>query len=84
MKLKRSTLILTESRFRKAVYGQCLDNYKGRLQLGTAEKPSAGDLVSLVSVTMSPWPTDSGILKTMPTGFEGVANEEAKTPLTAL
>lgn len=54
-------------------YGDSLETYKERLGLG---KEAVGDLKSLVSVTMSPWPSDPDILKSMADGLKSMAKEE--------
>lgn len=54
-------------------YGDCLTTYKERLGLG---KEAVGDLTSLVSVTMSPWPSDPDILKAMADGVKKIAKQE--------
>ncbi|KAI1171294.1 pyridoxal phosphate-dependent transferase [Nemania sp. FL0916] len=72
-------LFLTESTFEQDTYGDCLRSYKRRLQLENATNPAIGDLVSLVNVTMSPWPTDSPFLEKMTDEFKKVAKEEIKS-----
>ncbi|GAT21294.1 group II decarboxylase [Aspergillus luchuensis] len=66
-------LILTETKMSPNTYGDCLTTYKERLGLG---KEAVGDLTSLVSVTMSPWPSDPDILKAMADGVKKIAKQE--------
>ncbi|GAQ46230.1 group II decarboxylase [Aspergillus niger] len=66
-------LILTETEMSPNTYGDSLETYKERLGLG---KEAVGDLKSLVSVTMSPWPSDPDILKSMADGLKSMAKEE--------
>ncbi|KAE8357466.1 pyridoxal phosphate-dependent transferase [Aspergillus caelatus] len=68
-------LFITESTFAQDVYGDCLRNYKRRLQLG---ETAGGDLVSLVNVTMSPWPSDYPFLRDLAETFKRVANQEVQ------
>lgn len=73
-------MYLTSSVFGEKTYGKCLETYKKRLQLvdpGTGE-PVRGDLRALVNVTMSPWPTDTDLLKKMIDSFMDVARQEVK------
>ncbi|KAI9045498.1 group II decarboxylase [Aspergillus affinis] len=73
-------MFLTESIFTESAYGECLEKYKERLGLGS---DAAGDLVSLINVTMSPWPPDSTALSDMVKGFKKIAGEEVQLVLEA-
>jgi hypothetical protein len=73
--VKERPLFLTESTFAQDVYGDCLRNYKRRLQLG---ENAGGDLVSLVNVTMNPWPTDYPFLRDLAETFKRVADQEVE------
>ncbi|PYH37756.1 group II decarboxylase [Aspergillus neoniger CBS 115656] len=66
-------LILTETEMSPNTYGDSLETYKERLGLG---KEAVGDLKSLVSVTMSPWPSDPDFLKSMTNGLKNIPKQE--------
>jgi hypothetical protein len=71
-------LFLTSSSFSEKAYGKCLTNLKRRLELSNEEHPAHGDLMFLVNVTMSPWPTDSPFLESLVTSFRKIAEEEVQ------
>ncbi|KAK4168147.1 pyridoxal phosphate-dependent transferase [Cladorrhinum sp. PSN259] len=69
-------LFLTSSEFSEKAYGECLEDFKVRLGLTTADnKPAPGDLRFLVNVTMSPWPTSPNFLKEMVKDFRFTAEK---------
>ncbi|KAH8426863.1 uncharacterized protein LDX57_004590 [Aspergillus melleus] len=73
--VEEKPMFLTESRFTESAYGDCLRKYKKRLGLGS---DAVGDLVSLINVTMSPWPSDSTAMTNMVNGFKRIAGEEVQ------
>lgn len=72
-KVSDRPILLTSTTMAQDSYKECLTNYKDRLGLVGEQ-----DLVSLVNVTMSPWPTQGNFLKEIVDDFQKIVEEEVE------
>ncbi|KAL0573075.1 hypothetical protein V5O48_008886 [Marasmius crinis-equi] len=80
--LNEKPLILMPMKFLRGKYGDVLSKFKERMGLvESIEGDVDEELYALSNVSMSPWPTANGFLKTMAEAFKRVAEEEIQTTL---